>query len=180
LVVRGGKAAKVGLEAASHLDEAVDAARVVAEAASHADEAADALRAANITKANIVADLSAGTTQSRRIAQAMEEGKIGVNILGEEMFEKAYRFRGGSGNISAVDAFAYKQHIYLRQSRSDIFRDAVHEGTHALDYVSGFKGSVAQWEKRAYFYERQFQLYKGRFTEFRTLGDILRHIKLYY
>ncbi|MGB9873273.1 MAG: hypothetical protein ACPLYD_16650, partial [Anaerolineae bacterium] len=46
LIVRGGKVAKVGLEAASHLDEAVDAARVVAEAASHTDETADVLRAA--------------------------------------------------------------------------------------------------------------------------------------
>jgi len=146
----------------------------------YADEAADAIKATNITKASIIADLSTGTTQSRRIAQAMEEGKIGVNILGDEMFEKAYRFRGGTGSAAVVDAFAYGRQIYLRQSSADIFRDAVHEGTHALDYISGFQGTVAQWEKRAYFFERQFQLYKGRSTEFKTLNDILKHIKRAY
>jgi hypothetical protein len=42
LVVRGGKAAKVGLEAASHLDEAVDAARIGARVAEEvAEEAAE-------------------------------------------------------------------------------------------------------------------------------------------
>jgi len=188
LVVRGGRAAKAGIELATHVDEAADVGRIVAEAASHADEAADALRAVrgseeavrSVTKADIIADLSTGTIQSQRIAQAMERGKIGVNILGDELFEKAYRFRGGIGDPSVVDAFAYGQQIYLRRGSSDIFRDAVHEGTHALDYVSGFRGSNIQWEKRAYFYERQFQLYKGRPTEFKRLTDILRHIKLVY
>jgi len=166
----------------------VDAGRVVAEVASHADEAADALRAVggvegaarSLTKADIIADLSTGTIQSQRIAQAMERGNIGVNILGNELFERAYRFRGGVGDPSKVDAFAYGQQIYLRQWSSDIFRDTVHEGTHALDYISGFRDSIAQWEKRAYFYERQFQLYKGRFTEFRRLTDIIRHIEMTY
>ncbi|MBC7344079.1 MAG: hypothetical protein H5U03_01380 [Clostridia bacterium] len=44
-IVHGGKAVKVAVEAASHLDEAADVARVAAEAASHADEVVDVARA---------------------------------------------------------------------------------------------------------------------------------------
>ncbi len=105
-----------------------------------------------------------------------------MNILGNEFFEKAYQYYGGQGSPSAVDAFARveEQQIYLRRSSQDIFRDSVHEGTHVLDYINGFQGTTLQWEKRAFYFERQFQLYKGRFTEFRTLMDILKHLKRAY
>jgi len=73
-VVHGGKAAKVAVEAASHLDEATDVARVVAEAASHADEAADALRRAR----------EAGEAAPQVVRQLYEKGVLsGIRPAGE-------------------------------------------------------------------------------------------------
>jgi len=157
-------------DVANVADAAIDAAKAV----NAVDNAADAI--STVTKADIIADLSNGTTQSQRIAQAMERGRIRVNILGDEMFDKAYRYYGGTGNPSDVAAFARRRQTYLRQSSDDIFRDAVHEGTHALDNANNFKGTSYLREKRAYFYERQFQLRKGRYTEFRDLRDIRKHV----
>ncbi len=57
--------------------------------------------------------------------------------------------------------------------------DIVHEGTHALDYnrCYGWNGLPRwAWEKRAYFYERQFQIAMGSRPDFATISDMLVHI----
>jgi hypothetical protein len=131
-------------------------------------------------KADIIEDLSTGTSQSKRIAQAMQRGDIGVNILGDEMFEKAYRYREGGDDVEDVVAFAYGRRVYFRKGSSSIFSDAVHEGTHALDDLNNLRWDAHLWEKRAYFYEYTFQLWKGRPREFGNLVEILDHIKKYY
>jgi len=99
LVVRGGKAAKAGIELATHVDEAADVGRIVAEAASHADEAADALRAIkraedtptvlmSIQSAEDVVNIS---PEAQRYLQALKEqgqvivprGEMSARIMGE-------------------------------------------------------------------------------------------------
>ncbi|MBO1628458.1 hypothetical protein, partial [Bacillus arachidis] len=51
--------------------------------------------------------------------------------------------------------------MYVRSSSQSIVSDIFHEGTHIIDYnnKSGMSGvSSWSWEKRAYYYERQFQI----------------------
>ena len=58
--------------------------------------------------------------------------------------------------------------------------DAVHEGTHALDFLKGLPaataGDVISLEKRAYFYERQYQAATGGPVDFPSIADMLKHI----
>ena len=65
-----------------------------------------------------------------------------------------------------------------------ILSNVIHEGTHALDYIHKYAyrypKSVWSWEKRAYFFERQFQIATGRKVRFETIDDMLVHIQKYY
>jgi RHS repeat-associated protein len=165
------------VRAAAHADDAVKVishADDVLHAAKTLDGIADAAK--TLEKVDIIKDLASGTSQSKRIAEAMRNGDIGVNILGDELFENAYRYFGGKGNPKNVAAFARAEQTYLRKTSTNIFRDAVHEGTHALDYLQG----IVATEKRAYYFERSFQIFKNRLSEFDDLRDILRHIERWY
>jgi hypothetical protein len=68
MVVRGGRAAKAGIELATHVDEAADVGRIVAEAASHADEAVDVLKAVEN-----VAEITNPLPRTQRFARAVPE-----------------------------------------------------------------------------------------------------------
>jgi RHS repeat-associated protein len=138
----------------------------------------DVIKAAGAgSRASVIADLANGTTQSRLIAQAMENGDIGLNILDDAAFKAA---RQEYGVPWRAGAFQVRNQAYLRASSSDISRDAVHEGTHALQFLADFKGTNQQWEKPAYFYARQFQLQKGRPSTYGNLADILKFIRKNY
>jgi RHS repeat-associated protein len=177
----------LAVRAIAHADDAI---KVV----SHADDAIRAVKSANkvvdtvktvkkaVDRADIIKDLSSGTAKSKRIAKAIEKGKIQVNILGDEMFEKAFKHfdPGYTDSVEKIGAFNRGTGIYLRKASKQIFSDAVHEGTHALDVIGGFHGWVWSWERRAYYFERQFQLYKGRSVTFKTLNTMLNHIKINY
>ena len=82
---------------------------------------------------------------------------VGKNVLGREV----------------------KERIYDRRNSEHILSDIIHEGTHALDYNRhyGINGlSLWSWEKRAYFYERQFQIATKSKIDFLTINDMLVHI----
>lgn len=75
--------------------------------------------------------------------------------------------------------------IYLRQNRGyKIFSDAVHEGAHFLDDLNPnmipnfgqYSLNPFSWEKRAYFWERQYQVAKGIPVEFESINDMINHI----
>jgi hypothetical protein len=132
----------------------------------------------NFLSKNLLIDQLTGTTeQANRIARGIASGDIRVNFLSDNLFDKAYQHRGGTGNATA---FAYGDQIYLRKNSAGVFGEAVHEGTHALDYLAGFKGNIWQWENRAWFYERQFQKATGRPIEFQNVNDMLNYIKQSY
>jgi RHS repeat-associated protein len=135
---------------------------------------------APVTKDSLIKALTGTTEQANRIASAISQGKVSVNILGQKMFEIAYQKRGGLGAVDDVTAFASGERIYLRKDSASIVSDTVHEGTHALDYKQGFSGTDHQWEKRAYFYERQFQMATRRPVDFQNISDMLDHIRQYY
>lgn len=51
--------------------------------------------------------------------------------------------------------------IYARRGSQTMFRDLVHESTHVMDFTNGFgiNGTPRwSWEKRACFYECQYQI----------------------
>lgn len=139
-----------------------------------ADEVVESLT--DVGKSDIASELSKGLPQQQQIAQAINDGKIGVNILDDESFGRQARSFGWKGELDDLKGIASRDQIYLRKSSANIYSDAAHEGTHALDYLDGFRGSNYSWEKRAYYYERQFQIYTGRELDFETLPGMLRHI----
>jgi RHS repeat-associated protein len=173
------RAFKYGNKVINAADTVGDVTKIITKA----DDALDVARqtTAAVTKADMVADLASGTAQSQRIAGAMEKGDIGVNILGQNMFEKAYlHFGGDPGDVSRVAAFARGSQTYFRQGSGRIFGDAVHEGTHALQILEGFKGTVSDFEIMAYYFEREFLLGKGRLSDFATLDEMFEHIAKNY
>ncbi|RNB65375.1 hypothetical protein EDM54_04065 [Brevibacillus borstelensis] len=129
----------------------------------------------NINKNNIIKALEGTTTQSTKIAQAIKNGDIKVSILGDELFDRYF---------GEELALAVGDKIYLRKSSGSLLSETVHEGTHALDFrnMYGFEGTKTewQWEKRAWFYERQFQKATGGKVEFEKIEDMLMHIYLNY
>jgi len=131
----------------------------------------------NLNGRDIAQAIDGHTLQSTRIAEAIKSGDIKVSVLGDELFERAILSK--SDPIDTV-AMAYGNKIYLRRSSTNILTDTVHEGTHALDYVNGFglnsPKSVWQWEKRAFFYEHQFQKSAGMTPDFATPRDMMFHI----
>ena len=127
----------------------------------------------NLNGRDLAAALDGQTLQSTKIAQGIKNGDIKVSVLGDELFE---RMVGKPDEVAA----AIGNKIYLRRSSSSLVSDTVHEGTHALDYLNGFglnsTKTTWQWEKRAFFYERQFQLSTGAKPEFNSSSDMMFHI----
>lgn len=77
-------------------------------------------------------------------------------------------------------AFAVGNQIYLRRGSGSLVSDAVHEGTHALDWLRGFPdvtdADILSLEKRAFFFERQFQRATTGTSEFTTIEEMLKFI----
>jgi RHS repeat-associated protein len=118
---------------------------------------ASTYNAANTTPLQLANDIDGVTADSSAIARHIRNNTIGVNILGERMFAKAYQLRNGT--LIGVDgtlAFAYRGQMYLRRSSPAILADAVHEGKHNMDFSNDFRGTVQELERRAWFAEREF------------------------
>lgn len=126
----------------------------------------------NLTREDIVTQLDGVTKKSTEIAQELRNKQIKINILGDELFESY------TGQPDAM-AIQVKDQIYVKKSSSTIMNDIVHEGIHVIDYLDGYgvEGvSNWSWEKRAYFYERQFQIQNGEVPNFENLNDLQVHI----
>ena len=64
-----------------------------------------------------------------------------------------------------------------------MYSDVVHEGTHALDYLSGVdERTIGSWtgEIRAYMAEREFQIKSGMTVQFSDIQDMMVHIWSFY
>jgi hypothetical protein len=135
----------------------------------------------NVNGRDIAEALDGHTLQSTKIAEAIKSGDIQVSVLGDELFERAVLSK--SDPIDTV-AMAYGNKIYLRRSSTNILSDTVHEGTHGLDYLNGFglqsPKNVWDWEKRAFFYEHQFQKATGTKPDFASPKEMMQHIRENY
>jgi RHS repeat-associated protein len=135
-------------------------------------------KAKSLTRDSLIDGLLGKTQQGNRVAKGIKSGNISTNVLSDEMFEKAFKLKGGRG--TAPQAFAYGEQIFVRKNSSNLLSDTLHEGTHALDYLNDFNGNVYQLEKRAYFYERQFQKAGGGILEHQTIDKMIGFIYANY
>jgi hypothetical protein len=109
----------------------------------------------------------------------MRSGDVRVNVLGDELFDRAYALKGGRG--TSPQAFQLGNQIYVRRGSSSLLSDVVHEATHVLDELHAtvtvpYYINPYAWEKRAFLYERQFQRAGGGAVEFNTIQEMLDFI----
>jgi Domain of unknown function (DUF4157) len=141
--------------------------------------AAKGSKDSRLSRTKITDNLTGLTQQGNRVADGIKSGKVKINVLGDELFDRAYASKGGWG--SSPQAFALKEQIYVRRGAPNLLSDIVHEGTHALDNFHKnvkvpYGNNPYPWEKRAFFYERQFQLAGGGTVEFETVHEMLDFI----
>ena len=134
--------------------------------------------AGSVDREGIVNELAGLTDQGNAISASIGSGATKLNVLGDNLFERAYALKGGTGD--APQAFALENQIYVRQSSFNLLSDVVHEGTHSLDFLGGFSGSNIDWETRAFSAERAFQQAGGGTVEFDTVADMLDFINNNY
>ena len=116
------------------------------------------------------------TAQTSEIVKNVKNGKIKLSVLGDKLFEE---YLGEDSNTAAV---AVGNNIYLRKSSVSALSDFVHEGTHALDFITGILSnmSVVDKEMKAYKSEHDFQKAKGISLDFADEDDIRVHVLLNY
>ena len=141
------------------------------------DSAIKALRNSSYKK-KIIPLIDGKTRQSTKIADALRKDKIKLHIMEDKEFETIFKVD------RITRAIAIDNHMFIRKKSKRILSNVIHEGTHALDYIHkyAYRHSKSVWsrEKRAYFFERQFQIATGRKVRFETIDDMLVHIQKYY
>ena len=133
------------------------------------------LNTSNVTREWIIEQLDGKTIQSTKIARLLKSGELKINVLGKELYEQVV-------SVDAVNSVACfeRGYLHLRRDSKTLLSDIVHEGTHAIDmrehYGYDLLKSHWSWEKRAFFYERQFQISMGVELEYETIDEMLVHI----
>lgn len=118
----------------------------------------------------IINSLDGVTQKSTEIAHAIRNKDIGMNVLGDKLFES---YLGSNSNTVAMQV---GNQIYVRSSSASLISDVVHEGTHAMDYLNGIDQSIiSSWtgETKAYSAERLFQIKSGMPVQFTTEEDMM-------
>lgn len=130
-----------------------------------------------------------GVTQiSDRIKDKVIRGEIKVHLDSGVMFNLKWiraNLRARAFPGLAPQAFQQSGEIFLRRTSKTLLVDAVHEGTHALDWLDFINGRLyrpTQWgsEFRAYRAEQNFLQQLGQPQELRTLEEIDLHIRAHY
>ena len=127
----------------------------------------------NFTREDIINSIDGVTEQSTKIADELRKKEIGLNVLGDEMFES---YLGCSKNTIGMEVDGQ---IYVRRSSASLISDVVHEGTHAVEYRGGVDPiEISTWpgEKRAYEAERLFQIESGMPVTFEDVDEMMVHI----
>lgn len=128
---------------------------------------------ANHTRDSLLNEIDGHTKISSAIAKTIRSGDIHINVLGDKLFSD---YLGVKDDTVAITV---GKQIYLRASSASIISDLVHEGNHALEYISGVSvNNIRTWpgEIRAYKAEREFQIKTKRPLDFKTENDLLVHV----
>jgi hypothetical protein len=136
-----------------------------------------------INKANLadtLANTPNTTEMAKKIAAGIRSEEIGVNIVSDPLFDAAWKKWGDGSPPIDIRGFAKGDQIYLRRRSPTIVSDSVHEGTHVIDNLDGYRPTTRAerivLEKRAYMYERQFQKETGRRPTFPNVPALRQHI----
>lgn len=129
-----------------------------------------------ITKTDIINEINGVTGKSTDVAQMIQQGKLKVNLLGDELYTRYY------GDRIAHCEFASngELNLYLRRNSASLLEDVVHEGTHGIDMYNKFGSNplltTRTWEFRAYQAEGEFQRAIGKTVQYPTGQSIMNHI----
>jgi hypothetical protein len=161
LVVRGGRAAKAGIELATHVDEAADVGRIVAEAVSHADEAADALRA--------------GKEVAQEVVEVASRSGRPPIVIGENMAERVIPYAQQIGAQTINDFIPAERwsmeanEAWIRQMRAE-GREIIDIGPHFRRRLDRALDGIRP-DSEAYNMERRvLQGYEGYRKVFQRSG----------
>lgn len=137
-----------------------------------------------LTREEMIANLRGFTKQGNKVADAIENSTIKIKILNSKQYRKMYA-KTNNGSLKGIDkanAFTYDEVMYFKKETSveRFMAELIHEGTHATDWVDYFIGNNWSWEKRAFFWERQFQIAAGLKPEFATIEEMISFIKTEY
>ena len=158
---------------------------------------------------DIVRQLKNTTTQSTEVARALNKDKIRISVLEPSIFSGIGKSIDESVDFTKVSAFEYNKKMYFRSDTEvdKFFNELVHEGTHALDNISGIiddydlllkdtskiihedKNVSKHVEKlnkseliefRARIHEREFQIITKQNPDFDSLDELVEFIKKEY
>lgn len=135
-----------------------------------------------IRKQDIIDALTGVTEMSTTVANSIAANQIGVNILGDELFESMLD-RNKVKDPKTVKGFQDGHQTYIRRSAIRGFGVFLHEGVHAYEYnmkIPQSEISSRKGEKRAYWHEHVFQEKKGEHIDFKDYDEILVHVNLNY
>lgn len=128
---------------------------------------------ASHTRESLLKEIDGHTTISSEIAKNIKNGNVHINVLGDKLFSEYL------GVDSDTVGLTVGNQIYLRASSASIISDLVHEGNHAIEYISGISvNNIRTWpgEIRAYKAEREFQIKTKRDLTFKNENDLLVHV----
>lgn len=132
----------------------------------------------SLKREDIIDALMGVTLASTVVAEFIRDKKIGINILGDKLFDATLR---KDVDPKKTNAYQDKNQIYIRRSALKGYTNFVHEGTHAYDYIKGvIKPASFEGELRAYMNEHEYQIKKGEHVEYEGEDEIRVHIKLEY
>lgn len=121
------------------------------------------------TRNEIFDYLKGVTTISTKIITEIEEGTIGINVIGDELFNRYF-----TGGYKCAGMQVSNQ-IYIKRSATDFYSTIVHEGNHALEYINHIPQkdiSSKSGEKRAFLAEHNFQKAKKIRIQFKSEKEI--------
>ena len=147
-----------------------------------------------LSKGDISNALRGTTEQANKVADIIDSGKMKFAIWDDAKFVKYLTDTGDTlDEAIKTAAFTELDVTFYRASKSigEFMSEIVHEGTHALDNlkiekllksgktqkeIDAIFGNQWSVEKRAYFYERAFQIATEIEVDFESIDDMLLHI----
>ena len=135
-----------------------------------------------IRKQDIIDALMGVTEMSTAVAKSIAAKQIGINILGDKLFESTLDLNKVK-DPKGVNGYQDGVQTYIRRSAVKGFSVFLHEGVHAYEFLNRIPQaeiSSRKGERRAYWHEHEYQVKKGEHIEYKDLDEIIVHFSLIY
>ena len=172
----GAKAAKM---AAKHADEVLSMTHSLAWSS---DSIVKGL--SEVDRVGILRGMEGITEHADAVVRGIENGKIKLSIVGDELFKKAWEkyWIEAQGWAPALDTlvqgFQWGTKIFVRRDAIDIASTIVHEGRHVFDDLRVL--STYARELNAYLDQFYFEFARGLNRRFEDLPDLLQWVMSEY